>query len=165
MSLEMDQEVVLEEVYADILSERNDVAEIHQAYASFPQGMQAHYQFYKKVILSQFGPLQRGEREYLAVKTSEFNACRYCIEHHSEALRKFEVPLNLERMKFYEDLVEVITITPWKASPFKERALEVGLSEAEYSHAVMIISYFNMANRLAFAQGIKLEENFKITSQ
>lgn len=38
-----------------------------------------------------------------------------------------------------------------------------GFNKAQWLHSVMVISYFNMANRIAFATGIELEDDFQQT--
>jgi len=37
------------------------------------------------------------------------------------------------------------------------------LTDAEFEHAVMVVSYFNLANRCAHAMGLELEANFEKT--
>jgi len=155
----------LEKLFNKIKLKRNEVASIHQEFSSFPEGIEAHFDFYEKIILAEGLPLSRSEREYLAVLSSEENSCQYCIEHHKEALIKYDLNLEERRISFYKHLVAILSKEPWKSTTLKSRALEVGLNEAEYSHAVMVIGYFNMANRLVFGLDIQLEDDFKETCQ
>ena len=108
-------------------------------------------------------PLGRGEREYLAVLTSELNSCPYCIQHHKEAFLNHEGSIDAKKADFFKKVAKLITREPWKAGQLKKEAHLYNVSEAEYAHAVMVVSYFNMANRMVFAQNVQLEKNFKKT--
>lgn len=152
------------EIFDTILAERGGVAEIHSAFKSFPEGVTAHYQFYKQIILSPNLPLVRGDREYLAWKTSEANACPYCIGHHKEAFRASgDLSNKPEQIKALDRLARELTMSPWKAGQGKSAFLKAGYSEAQWCHAVMVVSYFNFANRCAHAMDLELEEGFEAT--
>ncbi|MBT6326749.1 MAG: hypothetical protein HOJ35_12340 [Bdellovibrionales bacterium] len=155
----------LDQLFNRIRLKRKEVASIHREFAAFPEGIEAHFEFYEKIILAEDLPLSRSEREYLAILSSEENSCQYCIEHHQEVFRNYDLQIEEKRISFYKNLVTTLSKEPWKAVVFKKRAFEVGLSSAEYAHTVMIIGYFNMANRLVFGLDIQLEENFKKTCQ
>ena len=155
----------LELLFDKIRLKRNEVASIHREFSPFPEGIEAHFDFYEKVILAENLPLSRSEREYLAILSSEENSCQYCIEHHKEALIKYHLDLEEKRISFYKQLVAILSKEPWKGTVLKRRASEVGLSDAEYAHAVMVVGYFNMANRLVFGLDIQLEDDFKKTCQ
>lgn len=150
------------DIFETIRRERNGLAAIHTAFGSFPEGVAAHYQFYKQLILADDLPLTRVEREYLAWKTSEANACPYCIAHHRAAFgRSEESSLNPEKMEVLSTLAQELTASPWKASRLKAFFLAAGFSEAQWSHAVMVIGYFNFVNRCALAMNLILESNFE----
>ncbi len=152
------------EIFQVIDRERNGIASIHAAFQEFPEGVSAHYQLYKQIVLSDGLPLSRAEREFLAVKTSEANKCPYCIEHHKSALDKLGADSLPEgRADALRDLAEILTKEMWKASALKKSFISSGFSEAEWQHAVMIVAYFNFANRCAHAMGLELEENFQAT--
>lgn len=152
------------DVFEIIENERNGLAKIHTVFKDFPAGIFAHYQFYKQIILSEDLPLSRTEREFLAVKTSEANQCPYCIGHHKSALENAEAEsLDKSRAKLLEELAQTLTKEMWRASPLKSQFLKVGFSEAEWQHAVMVVSYFNFANRCAHAMQLELEENYEET--
>jgi len=155
----------LEKIFDQIRLKRGDIAGIHRAFSAFPEGIKAHFDFYENIILTNDLPLSRAEREYLAILSSEENSCHYCIEHHKEALNNYDIQLEEKRISFFQDLVKILSNEPWKSMVFKKKALDIGLSEAEYAHAVMVIGYFNMANRLVFGLDIQLEDDFKKTCQ
>ena len=65
----------LKEVYSLIEAERGGLAAIHTSFSAFPEGIMAHYQFYKSIMLNDGLPLERADREHLAVEVSKANAC------------------------------------------------------------------------------------------
>jgi uncharacterized peroxidase-related enzyme len=155
----------LENTLQSIKSERGEVANIHKVFQDFPEGITAHYEFYKKIILDESLPLSRAHREFLAFKTSETNQCPYCVNHHKAAYENHKEDLNKEIENLLTEFAETMTKSPWKANLFAERFEQHGLSKAEWQQAVFVVGYFNMANRLAFAMNLELEDNFKKSCQ
>lgn len=152
------------EVFRTIAEERGGLAEIHSAFKEFPDGVAAHYEFYKRLVLADDLPLGRSEREFLALKTSETNECPYCIGHHRTAFEnnKTATP-NRKRALALESLARTLTNEPWRASALKSTFLGSGFNEGEWQHAIMIVGYFNFANRCAHAMNLSLEKNFEST--
>lgn len=151
-------------IFETIQRERNGVASIHSEFSKFPAGVAAHYEFYKRLVLDDGLPLTRVEREFLAFKTSEANECPYCIGHHRAAFDKISTTrIEQSRIKPLEHLAYTLTKEAWKAHLLAPMFLEAGFSPAEWQHAVMIVSYFNFANRCAHAMNLQLEENFQTT--
>jgi len=144
-----------------IRKERGEVASIHHAFRDFPAAMEAHFEFYQKIIVGDDLPLERIEREFLAVSTSEANKCPYCIGHHQQALGYVgEIDLPSEKKEIYQKLAKTLTNEPHKSHLLKKEFRSIHQEESAWQHAVFIVSYFNMANRLAFAMDLELEENF-----
>lgn len=149
-------------IFETIQNERGDVANIYRAFSNFPEGIQAHYDFYKNIVLAPDLPLPRSEREFLAVCTSQANQCPYCISHHGEALKNFEAPSKSEsRFDLLKRLATVLTQEPWKAGSLRNAFLAGGFSDSQWEHAVMVVSYFNLANRCAHAMNVELEKDFE----
>ena len=148
------------ETLKKIDEERGGIASIHSSFTDLPLMIEAHYDFYSKMILKNDQPLPRGIREFLAVKTSELNACNYCFHHHKEALQKNDDPISEEKRNLLEELVTRVTKTPWKASQLKPKFLEC-FSHAQWLHAIVVISYFNMANRLTSSLDLEIEEDLE----
>ena len=157
----------LEEVYLRIKKERGGIASIHSAFEKIPDGIEAHYDFYQRIFLDGTLPLSRFEREFLAVETSKNNECSYCIGHHEEALKNQVYPgeeeIEKPKREALRTLAGVLTKEPYKACVLKSSFLKAGYGEAEFQHAVFVVSYFNFANRLAHAMELELEEDFKTT--
>ena len=76
---------VLKEIYEGVVSSRGKIAGIHKIQSLHPQHIKAHMDFYMSVMFSA-SPLSRAEREMMAVTVSTRNGCRYCQEHHAQAL-------------------------------------------------------------------------------
>ncbi|MGE3760308.1 MAG: carboxymuconolactone decarboxylase family protein [Pseudobdellovibrionaceae bacterium] len=152
------------DIFKKIYEERGGVARIHSSFEAFPEGVSAHYQLYKQLILADGLPLSRAEREFLATKTSEANKCPYCIGHHQAALKNFTSdPIASDRALALEILAETLTKNMWKTSLMRKSFLAAGFNESEWQHAIMVVAYFNFANRCAHAMGLELEENFQLT--
>lgn len=151
------------EILNIISAERGGVAEIHTAFKDFPQGLWAHYQFYKQIMLNEPLPLARIEREYLAMEVSQANTCPYCIAHHTEAYKNSGGAIEDEKKAALLEAAKTLTLKPYAAIATGEKFQRAGFTTAQWQHAVMVISYFNFANRCAHALGLQLEMNFKDT--
>lgn len=156
---------LLENTLQSIKKERGEVANIHKAFLEFPEGISAHYEFYKNIILKTELPLSRVQREYLAFKTSEANQCPYCINHHKAAFENQGQDLKTEVKNLFSEFAFTLTKDPWKANLFRDKFNHLGFSEKEWQQAIFIVSYFNFANRLAFAMNLEVEENYKESCQ
>ncbi len=154
----MDKSTILDE----IKSERGAVANIHSAFSEYPEGIKAHYDFYRAVVLGD-GPLPREEREWLATETSIANECPYCYRHHTSAFEKNggNQQFLSRRMELLGQLATTLTKSYWKAKILKDDFVAEGFTESEWQHATMIVSYFNFANRCAHAMDLEIESNFE----
>jgi AhpD family alkylhydroperoxidase len=150
-------------ISSEIIKERGSLANIHKAFLKFPEGMDAHFKFYKSILLKDNLPLNRGQIEFLATETSKANQCSYCIHHHQKAFENSKAKIPQDEQLLFRELAESLSQSPWKSSVFKEKFIKNGLSEEKYLHAILIVSYFNMANRLAFANDLELEEDFSLS--
>lgn len=153
----------LKEAYSQIEAERGGLATIHTSFSEFPEGILAHYQFYKSIMLQEGLPLERADREHLAVGVSKANACPYCIAHHEEALKNTKTKVDENRARALDLLAETLTRTPWKSSALHSDFLTSGFTEAQWQHAIMVVSYFNFVNRCAHARGLAIEADFEST--
>ena len=153
----------LQTVLDQILEERGGVAGIHLAFKDFSEGVSAHYEFYKRIMLADGLPLNRVYREYLAMITSQANRCAYCISHHSEAFQNQSENIPQGQIDLLNEFSEILSRDAQRAYEFKDKFLSQSFTAAQWQHAVMIVSYFNFANRLAFAMDLELEPSFHVT--
>jgi uncharacterized peroxidase-related enzyme len=151
------------DIFSKIENERGMVARIYSDFSAFPESVAAHFELNKVLMLSDSSPLPRFEREFLACETSMYNGNDYCATHHKEAYEKLKQASvkSQDRMDHLAKLSYVLTNTPSKASYLKPLFLSTGFTEAEWQHAVNIVSYFNYTNRLAFAMGMELEPGYE----
>ncbi|RLA64663.1 MAG: hypothetical protein DRQ88_10575 [Epsilonproteobacteria bacterium] len=145
----------------EIIKKRGALANIHKVFLDFPQGVAGHFALYEKIMLEEDLPLSREIREFIAVEVSKANECPYCITHHSEAYKNFAQKLDRGKAELLREFSQVSSKEPWKASIFIKKFKEAGFSHPQYLHAVMVASYFNMANRLAFSLSLEIEPDFE----
>lgn len=153
------------DIFEKVRKERGGLANIHLAFSDFPSAVEAHYNYYKEMILPGDLPLKRAQAEALAFLTSKANECAYCIGHHEQAFKFQKVELDPKEMELFEEFAHCLTKEPWKASFFQKKFEEMDFTSSQWLHAVVVVSYFNMANRMAFATNIPLEEGFEATCE
>lgn len=146
----------------NLISEsRGMVANIHSAFMPYPNGVLAHYRFYSRVVLNE-GPLPRVVREFIAMEVSRANRCDYCFYHHSSAYdQRITLEIPAEELSYFKEFAEVVSKNPHRVSKLK--ASFPYNVEGTWEHAIMIASYFNMANRMAAAMELEIEDNFQIS--
>ncbi|PIU01036.1 MAG: hypothetical protein COT74_00595 [Bdellovibrionales bacterium CG10_big_fil_rev_8_21_14_0_10_45_34] len=154
---------IKDDIFEKIKSERGGLASIHLAFSEFTQGVAAHYDFYKSIMLNEGLPLGRSDREFLAVETSRLNQCPYCVAHHAEALKHSGSEPAGGKLEILKALAHTMTLEPWKSSPLFTQFIAQGFSQAQWQHAVMVVSYFNFVNRCAHAMNLEIEPDFKDT--
>ena len=165
----------LKSVYEEIKEKRGKIANIHKVFSLRPQAMKEHLDLYLSIMYPRLkGPrLERAEREAIAVVVSSLNKCRYCIEHHKEALSHFirerEVVEALasdykgapvdSRLRAILRFAEKLTLEPWDVTERDVNDLRrLGLSDEEILDVVLVASYFNFINRVALALGVEFDE-------
>lgn len=153
-------------IFEKIRKDRGGVAAIHTSFSAFPTGVAAHFDFYSSIVLGDDLPLPRDEREWLAIVTSENNQCPYCIRHHSTAYQQQKQERSEAkeaRLSALSQLAKLLTLEPWRASTLRDDFTKAGFSEAQWQHAVMVVSYFNFVNRCAHAMALEIEPDFATT--
>jgi AhpD family alkylhydroperoxidase len=148
------------EVEEKILNRRGSIANIHSAYMEFHEGVSAHFDFYESILLNDDLPLNRTQSEFLAVETSKANECPYCIKHHKETLQQQELPLSELEQSLLHKLAVTLTKEPWKTPSLQKEFIANGFTLAKWQHAVMIVGYFNLANRMAFGMDLEIEADY-----
>lgn len=148
-------------IFKRIEEERGMVARIYSDFSAFPQSVEAHFPLNKALMLSEDAPLPRAERELLAYITSEQNKNVYCGTHHKKAYENYDKEMDKKRVSALKEFAVELTLRPASATGMKGKFMASGFTEAEWQHAVNIVSYFNFTNRLAFAMDMKLEDGFE----
>lgn len=164
----------LREVYDDIIQKRGKLAEIHQLQSLHPETIVQHMDLYMELMFGK-SPLKRKQREMIAVVTSAFNQCEYCIQHHSAALRHFwkddqQVQLLAQDYQHLDladhdkalcDYAKLLTLKPHEVSneDHVQPMRDVGWDDRAILDAAMIVAYFNFVNRLVLGLGVPLESD------
>ena len=162
----------LREAYDSIIGARGKLAEVHKIQSLDPASLLAHTDLYKAVMFGK-SPLKRYQREMMAVVVSAANKCRYCIEHHKEALdfywkdpersNKLAAQLDLpdlsaadrELCKLAKNLTQMPYGTSWASIELLKNA---GLDDRAILDAVQVIAYFNFVNRMVLALGVEFND-------
>ncbi|MDZ7816145.1 MAG: peroxidase-related enzyme [Planctomycetota bacterium] len=167
----------LKELFEKIGSARGGVANILRANSVNPNVLEAHFELYKALMFGK-SPLSRRERELAAVVVSVANNCFYCKSHHGEALIRTgatpefvsQIKSNWENANLTKREKRIckfaVRLTQKQASMSKkhiEKLKRVGLDDRAIHDLTMIVSYFNMVNRLVSALDIELEPDFEET--
>ncbi len=158
----------LKELYDELAARRGKIANIMKVHSLNPGAMHKHLELYMHLMFGQ-SQLTRAEREALAVVVSATNNCAYCVNHHAEALSRYEkdnqklkqlmsglqfmdMPDRQSRMLRY---AVKLTTFPEKIRESDIDALrEVGFTDKDVLDINLITSYFNFVNRIALGLGV-----------
>lgn len=159
----------LKKTYKTIKAKRGKIANIMKIHSLNPEIMKNHMDFYLTIMFGHSG-LKRAERELIGVVVSATNNCKYCTNHHAEALNYFwkdrdkiqkliqdykSVPLP-ERTQKMLDYAVKLTQNPQTISQSDITALQkCGFSDENILNINLITSYFNFVNRIALGLGVK----------
>lgn len=167
------------EAFERVKGARGGVAHIWQALGHHAPMIPAHLAIYQATMFDGWA-LDRRQCELLATAASGVNECLYCSMHHGAPLaREGQSPEEVIALKAnpaeallqnpldsgLRDLAVKLTKTP-SADLTAEMAClaELGFSEAQRAHAVMVVAYYNMMNRIANGLAVPLEPDFASTT-
>jgi len=158
----------LAEVYQDVIGARGKLANILKVHSLNPGALRTHVDLYMHLMFGR-SKLSRAEREAIGVAVSAANRCEYCVNHHAEALRRYDrdearVALIMSGEGFGEltprlggmlDYASRLTTRPSGVGEPDLTALrEAGMSDEEILDVALIAAYFNFVNRLALGLGV-----------
>jgi len=158
----------LAEVYAELLEKRGKVANILQVHSLNPNAMANHIDLYMSIMFGKSG-LSRAEREAIAVVVSATNDCKYCVNHHAEALRRYikdddvlQTLASTDGLEVLEPRLGNIVIHAEKLtsapSAMTESDLDPlraeGLTDQDILDITLVVAYFNFVNRIALGLGV-----------
>ena len=164
----------LKEIYDQLIKSRGKLANVHMIQSLNPKTIVSHMDLYMSIMFKE-SPLHRYQREMLAVITSLYNSCKYCVEHHKQALLHYwkdEERIDLlikdylnanisAKDKALCKMAHYLTIKPdyeAKDSFFNELRVQQ-LSDREILDATLVIAYFNFVNRIVLNLGVGLEND------
>jgi uncharacterized peroxidase-related enzyme len=161
----------LAEVYEELLQKRGKISNILKVHSLNPFAMSNHLDLYMTLMFGKSG-LSRAEREAIAVVVSATNDCEYCVEHHTEALRRYikdeEILQTLAMSDGLEELeprlgnivihAEKLTSAPQAMTESDLDPLRAeGLSDRDILDLSLIVAYFNFVNRIALGLGVSYD--------
>lgn len=158
----------LEEIYAELTEKRGKVANILKVHSLNPEAMENHLDLYMTTMFGESG-LSRAEREAVAVVVSATNDCAYCVNHHTEALRRYikdeetlEMLMTADGLETLEPRLSNIVRHAEKLTSAPSAMTEsdlgelraVGLSDRDILDLSLVVAYFNFVNRIALGLGV-----------
>jgi uncharacterized peroxidase-related enzyme len=168
---EEDAEGELKRIYSELRVRRGRVSNVMKAQSLDPKSIELHLDLYLHLMFSK-SPLNRLEREMIAVVVSHLNNCSYCVTHHTEALRHYSkspvVSEDLEKGVLENVSARTRAMLEYavKLTDHPEKMLKAdvdqlrtaGLSDETILHVNLITSYFNFVNRIVAGLGVQLED-------
>lgn len=164
----------LKDIYDEVVRSRGKLADVHKIQSLNPRTIVTHMEFYLSIMFGQ-SPLDRVEREVMAVVVSSANNCEYCINHHASAVAHYwkdddRVELLKKDYKLAELNEKEIALAgyAWELSrnPGKaeddglvKQLRDAGFDDRSILDATLVIGYFNFVNRMVLALGVNLEED------
>jgi uncharacterized peroxidase-related enzyme len=158
----------LAEVYAELLGKRGKIANILQVHSLNPNALANHVDLYVSLMFGKSG-LSRAERETIAVVVSATNDCEYCVNHHTEALRRYikdddvlQILASADGLEVLEPRLGNIAIHAEKLTSAPAAMTESdldplraeGLSDQDILDVTLVVAYFNFVNRIAMGLGV-----------
>ena len=158
----------LAEVYAELLEKRGKIANILQVHSLNPNALASHVDLNMSIMFGKSG-LSRAEREAIAVVVSASNDCEYCVNHHTEALRRYikdedtlQILASAAGLEVLEPRLGKIVIHAKKLTSapavMTESDLDPlrveGLSDQDILDVTLVVAYFNFVNRIAMGLGV-----------
>lgn len=168
-----DAEGELRDIYDELLEKRGKIANILKVHSLKPGALQAHLDLYMQVVFGR-SKLSRGEREMIAVAVSRANNCDYCVNHHLEALARYEkdearlTQLGIDYRKAdlserHFAMLDYVTRLTSQPSAVTETCVEhlreAGFSDRDILDMNLVAAYFNFVNRIALGLGVDFNEN------
>ena len=163
----------LAEFYSGLIKSRGKVSNIMKVQSLDVKAMETHMELYLSLMFTRSG-LSREEMEMLATVVSVKNGCKYCLNHHGEALNNYWKD-DARLAAFIEDYGSATLsdkqramlnygakLTEAPESMFEddiESLKSVGFSDTQILRINMITSYFNFVNRIAVGLGVEFTED------
>lgn len=164
-----DADEKLAAIYADLIQKRGKVSNILKVHSLNPDAMRNHLDLYMTLMFGKSG-LSRAEREAVAVVVSATNDCDYCVNHHTEALRRYikddetlDMLASADGLEALEPRLSNIVRHAEKLSSAPVAMTEsdlgelraVGLTDRDILDLTLIVGYFNFVNRVAMGLGVQ----------
>ena len=166
---ESDASDELKKIYQEIKTKRGKLSNVMTVHSLNPGSMKYHMDLYVHLMFGS-SPLSRADRELIAVLVSIFNNCRYCVQHHLEALRHYwkdkvvldemlddidavDLDPRLDSLMVY---VKKLTCAPSELTEKDISGLrKQGFTDRGILDIGLIVGYFNFVNRIVLGLGVE----------
>ena len=158
----------LAETYSRLMEKRGKVSNILQVQSLNPDSLDRHLDLYMTIMFGKSG-LSRAEREAIAVVVSATNDCEYCVNHHTDALRRYikdedilQALASADGLEMLEPRLGNIVIHAEKLTSAPAAMTESdldplraeGLTDSDILDITLVVAYFNFVNRIALGLGV-----------
>lgn len=166
----------LKKLYDRVKGPNDNVDNIMLVHSLRPHTMTGHMSLYKNVLHNSNNTIPKWFLETIGVFVSKLNNCDYCIEHHSNGLKRLlknddkfiRIQLILQSQQFCEifekkhvkalEYAKLLTLNPTVISKKNiKELLDVGFTDGEVLEINQVASYFNYANRTVLGLGVNIE--------
>lgn len=166
----------LRKLYNRVKGPNNNVDNIMLAHSLRPHTMSGHMALYKNVIHNSNNTVPKWLLETIGVYVSKLNNCDYCVDHHSQGLKrllndeeKFEnIQVNLQSEEFCKifdskyaralKYAKLLTLNPSSITKNTiDELLKDGFTNGEVLEINQVTAYFNYANRTVLGLGVNIE--------
>ena len=169
---EENAEGALKELYTELTKKRGKVSNILKTHSLLPETMKTHLDLYLSIMFNT-SQLNRQEKELIAIIVSLSNRCKYCVQHHAEALHHYwKDPSKLSKLINEQDYsfllpreqtlathAEKLTTAPDQIEKDDILLLkDQGFTDEHILEITLIASYFNFVNRIALGLNVECSE-------
>lgn len=159
----------LKEIYEELIKKRGKISNIMKVQSLNPTFMKLHMDLYINLMFQQAG-LTREERELIAVVVSSANGCQYCTNHHAEALNHYwkdkdklqKVIKDYKSIELPDKIIKMLNYAyklTKNPNEIKQKDIDdlrkSGFSDEDILNINLIVSYFNLVNRIASGLGVE----------
>ena len=168
----------LKKLYDRVKGPNNNVDNILTVQSLRPHSLLGHLTLYKNVLHNSNNTLPKWYLETIGVYISHLNKCTYCVDHHSEGLKrllnnksKFDSIINSINKDNFDDSLEpnfrlgLLYAKKLTASPSDiqendiEELKDAGFTDGEILEINQVVSYFNYANRTVLGLGVNSKDD------
>lgn len=166
----------LRKLYDRVKGPDSNVDNIMLVHGLRPHSMSGHMALYKNVLHSSNNTIPKWFLETIGVYVSRLNNCDYCVDHHSQGLKRLlndeekfkNIQVTLQSEEFCEifdskyakalKYAKLLTLNP--SSVLKkdiDELLNDGFTNGEVLEINQVTAYFNYANRTVLGLGVNIE--------
>jgi len=163
----------LKRIYKRVNGPNENIDNVLMIHSLRPHTLEGHMTLYKSVLHHSGNTLPKWYLESIGVYVSHLNHCDYCVEHHSEGLKRllkneerstlfFEAIDSDNLVSFFDakysagiNYAKKLTLSLRKVNETDIKLLQqVGFTDGEILEINQVTSYFNYVNRSVLGLGV-----------